>query len=94
MKILKYAVGFVIAVFLFLFSAAFLSSNGEPVLVDALVVPPFEVRLGIILVMVFILGGFMGLLTSAISMIKLRTEKARLQRRLQNTSQLISGYSK
>jgi len=94
MKILKYMIGLIVAVLLFLLCTAFLTSNGQVVLVDPLVVPPFDARVGIVLLAAFILGGLLGLLTAVFPMIKLKAEKSRLQRRLQNTSQLISGYPK
>ncbi len=93
MRILKYVISLFLVVLLFLLCAAFLTSNSVEVQVDILFIPVFDVRLGIILTAFFIVGGLLGMLASALTIVRLRAEKGRLQRRLQNTSKLISGYS-
>ena len=92
MKILKYLFGLVLVIALFLLSAAFLTSNSQDIRVDMLFVPAFDVRLGVVLMVSFIIGGMIGLLASTVVIVKLKAEKMRLQRRLQNTSQMISGF--
>lgn len=93
MKIIKFLFALIAVVLIFLLCAAFLTSNTESVRVDLLFVPVVEARLGVVLMVFFIAGGLIGLLTSGIALIKLKTEKVRLERRLKSNSQIISGFN-
>lgn len=80
-----------VLVFIFL-ALAFITHNQTLVSVNLLFVPVFEAQLAIWLIGFFIAGSACGLLASMLVIIKEKTVRRRMERRMQQTSKMISGY--
>lgn len=82
-----------VAVLIFaFFSLAFITHNNSLATVDLLFVEPIALRLSSWLIGFFIVGAGLGLLTSTLLVLREKALRRRVERRMQHTSKIISGY--
>lgn len=93
MRVIKTLLLFAVLIILALIGLAFITHNQLLVTVNLLLVESIEAPIYLWLIGFFIMGGLFGLLFSSLLILKEKTARLQLERRLQNTSKLITGYS-
>ncbi|MGB5325133.1 MAG: lipopolysaccharide assembly protein LapA domain-containing protein [Pseudomonadales bacterium] len=84
---------FLVLIILFAFLAlAFITHNEGSATVDLLFIAPIELRLATWLILFFVFGVTLGLLASTLMLLGERARRKRTERRMQNTTKLLSGY--
>ncbi|NNC55608.1 MAG: DUF1049 domain-containing protein [Pseudomonadales bacterium] len=92
MRILKTLLFLVLLLVFAFFALAFITHNPGNAAVDLLFIPPIEARLATWLIGFFVVGVLLGLFASTLLLVSERTRRKRTEKRMQNTSKLLSGY--
>ncbi|MBT8138375.1 MAG: DUF1049 domain-containing protein [Gammaproteobacteria bacterium] len=92
MRILKTLLLLAIILVFAFFSLAFITHNQGNAVIDLLFIPPIEARLASWLIGFFVVGVVLGLFASTLMLLAERTRRKRTEKRMQNTSKLLSGY--
>ena len=71
---------------------AFITHNQGLATVDLLFADPIETKISSWLIGFFVVGAALGLLTSSLLLLREKAVRRRVEKRMQNTSKLISGY--
>lgn len=93
MRIIKFILMLISVLILVLIGLAFVTHNQALVTVNLLLVPPVETKVAVWLISFFALGGIIGMLVSLPLLLKEKVKIRKLERRMQNTSKIISGYT-
>jgi len=93
MRIIKFAIGLVLALLVVLLGLAFITHNQQLVTVNLLAINAIEAPVYLWVIGSFAIGGLLGLFFSGFLILKEKAARQRLEKRLQNTSKLIAGYS-
>lgn len=74
------------------FAMAFITHNQGSASVDLLFADPIEASLATWLIVFFAAGALLGLFASSLLLLTERARRKRTEKRMQNTSKLLSGY--
>jgi uncharacterized integral membrane protein len=93
MRVIKFLFGLLTAVLVALLGLAFIIHNQAVVAVNLLTMNTLQAPVYVWIIGSFGLGGMLGLVFSGFLIFKEKAARQRLEKRLQNTSKLIAGYS-
>ena len=93
MQLLKNIFLFLLFILFSLFAFVFITRNTNQVAIDFLFYKTPYIPFSLWLILFFILGGILGVLTSLYLLIKERRLRKQIEKRLKTTSELITGPS-
>ncbi len=93
MRFIKALLIFILLAIVAFVAFAFILHNQDAISVNLLFLPPIEATLGAWLTVFFIAGGLLGFMACTALVIKEKAARQRLEKRLQTSTKIISGYS-